>query len=599
MNIKYPRKRYGVGLFGTIITFSLLITCWTSATFAFTSISQRPLQSKIPTSKYQNVLFQQGIRKIACCDNQFQNRNSVGSIRCGVASSSTELSSNASSSSSPKNTEPRNRNDANMNIKNKNNENNKRRRKNNKNKQKRTKSQPEIDRERLRQYRQAQYELLRKQSSLQSGDAKNSTPTIWVFEALFPEPVWDNEAIYRDLYEVTEMNEKQRQKSVARGRNADDVEPFILIGSNYTESYRKPTTSSRLPYEPRRPMNVTEILGNATNTTKTIVDQTLTRMVEDRVYGFRRPNSGDYYYEVSSMSEGAVRFTRDGTRLGNPLKLNSDRLTYHAKKELAKGHLEEARELYEEAVRIDPRDGRGYLGLSRISTKRRDFTSAKKYLKLGIANSYDPETNGSNAFLLQALGCLEERIGHLSEAEKLYIQAAKERPYHAAAWVALAQLRTRKLRKGAHAGRVCYQSAERELIIAGKPPSSHVYTAWASLEYRKAGDFRRAKELFEKAVQCDPKCSAAYLQYGVMEADREHWDEAKACFEKVLKFDQNNSRVLQAYAIMESKRPGGDSRDVIDLFERALQANPRDAGVLQAYALFVVDLGDINAGREL
>ena len=281
------------------------------------------------------------------------------------------------------------------------------------------------------------------------------------------------------------------------------------------------------------------------------------------------------------------------------MKVNCDRLTYHAKKALSKGHYEEARDLYEDVISIDPRDGRGYLDLSRTYTRRSDYKNAKRYLKLGIANSLDPETGGRNAHLLQALGYLEERAGHLSEPEQLYIQAVKERPYHAAAWVALAQLRTRKLRKGAHSGRVRYQSAERELRMAGKRPSSYVYTAWASLEYRKAGNFRRARELFEKAIECDPKCSATYLQLGVMEANRENWEDAKHCFETVLRFDQRNSIVLQAYAIMESKRPGGDSRNVIDLFERALRAKPKDAGVLQAYALFVVNLGDIDAGREL
>jgi Tfp pilus assembly protein PilF len=119
------------------------------------------------------------------------------------------------------------------------------------------------------------------------------------------------------------------------------------------------------------------------------------------------------------------------------------------------------------------------------------------------------------------------------------------------------------------------------------------------MEYKKAGDVRRARELFHAALEVDPKCSPALLQLGVMEADKENWDEAEKCFERVLKNDQRNSRVLQAYAIMESKRPEGDNRKAIDLFERALKANPRDAGVLQAYALFVAKLGDVDAARDL
>lgn len=333
------------------------------------------------------------------------------------------------------------------------------------------------------------------------------------------------------------------------------------------------------------------------------VDFQMTQRVEGAVYGIRPAAGSDFLYDTSLMGDGAVQF-RDGVRLGNALRINADRLTYLAKKEMARNRLEEAQELYEQALSIDPRDGRAYLGLSRIAEKRRDFKLARQCLRSGIANSVSLSPDGQpdfagNPFLLQALGCLEENAGHLSEAEALYISAVRSRPSHAAAWVALAQLRTRKLRQNAAAGRICFQTAERELKRANMPPSAHVYTAWAALEYKKAGDVRRARELFQMALEVDPKCSAAFLQLGVMEADKENWDAAAKCFESVLKYDKRNSRVLQAYAIMESRRPDGSSRKAIDLFERALQAKPRDAIVLQAYALFVVKLGDIDAAKSL
>ena len=336
------------------------------------------------------------------------------------------------------------------------------------------------------------------------------------------------------------------------------------------------------------------------NNTSGKVDVTLTRMVEDRIFGYR---SGTNLYETSLIGDGAIQF-REGIRLGNPLRVNADRLNYHAKKELRSNRLEEAQELYEQAIQIDPRDGRAYIGLSRCAQRRRDFKLAKEYLRIGIAQSvscgYDSTPDvGANPFLLQTLGCLEEKMGHLSEAESLYISAVRSRPSHAASWVALAQIRTRKFRQGAAAGRVCFQAAERELEKVGMPPSSYVYTAWASLEYKKCGDVRRARKLFKAALMVDKKCSAAWLQLGMLEADLEHWDQAELCFETVLKFDQRNSRVIQAYAIMESKRPYSNSRKVIDLFERALKANSRDAGVLQPYGLYVAKLGDIDSARDL
>jgi tetratricopeptide (TPR) repeat protein len=346
------------------------------------------------------------------------------------------------------------------------------------------------------------------------------------------------------------------------------------------------------------------ITGRATTTMASAVDRDMTRMVEDRMYGYRRDRRGGLFHDSSLMGDGAVQF-RNGVRLGNPLKLNADRLNYLAKKELQHGRVEEAVELLELAVQIDSRDGRAYLGLSRCAQRRGDFQLAREYLKAGIANSYETvgteaePVRGTNPYLTQALGCLEEQAGQLALAEELYLKSIKSRPSHAASWVSLAQLRTQKLGLSVSTGRSCYQNAERELKKAGQPPSAYVYTAWAAMEYHKAGDLRRARELFKAALAVDPKCSAAWLQLGVMEANKENWMEAQGCFEAVLKFDQRNSRVLQAYALMETKRPDGSSRKAIDLFERALTANPRDAGVYQAYALYVAELGDINAARDL
>lgn len=340
-----------------------------------------------------------------------------------------------------------------------------------------------------------------------------------------------------------------------------------------------------------------------TTTTTGRVDPLLTQMVEDRVYGYRRLPSGDLQYETSLLSDGAAVQFREGVRLGNPLPVNADVLTYLAKKELQHGRVEESAELYEKAVTTDPADGRAYLGLSKCAERRRDFDLARKWLLQGVARSVSMNgpypDRGANPFLLQALGCLEEKLGHLAQAEALYKEAAKSRPCHAAAWVSLAVLRTRKLGCPVSAGRVCFQSAERELQVAGKPASAYVYTSWANLEYHKAGDKARARELFQKALNIDPRCSAAWLQLGVLEAACSNWEQAETCFETVLKFDQRNSRVLQAYALMEAKRPAGDSRKAIGLFERALQANPRDAGVLQPYALYVADLGDLDSARNL
>lgn len=486
----------------------------------------------------------------------------------------------------------------------------------------------------LRQKRQAEYNQMRANAS--------GHPSIWSFESLFPDPVLDEVSIEKDLYGVSKREKSNLQKTIPQKANVTrgigKVRTISRPGMMRIPT-RIPEFGTQVPYSPpieQQPLDKVEepldivrnhesnlptseglelqlttlnepidllVNSTATSSTPKRVDFQMTRMVQDKIYGYRRTQGGDFLYETSLMGDGAVQF-RDGVRLGNALKVNSDRLTYLAKKEMAHGRIEEAQELYEQAFRIDPRDGRAYLGLSKCAERRRDFNLARQFLRSGISNSVSTDNNGTpdrgaNPFLLQALGCLEEKMGHLSEAEALYIAAARSRPSHAAAWVSLGQLRTRKLRQGAAAGRACYQSADRELKKAGLPPSSHVYTAWAALEHKKGGDIRRARELFQAALNVDPKCSAAWLQLGVMMADKEEWEKATKCFEAVLKFDKRNSRVLQCYAIMETKRPDGISRKAIELFERALKANSRDAGVLQAYALYVADLGDVDAARNL
>ena len=479
--------------------------------------------------------------------------------------------------------------------------------------------------------REARYQEVREKAANEEG---RGAPSVWSFESLFPDTVWDDEAVYPDL-NTKKQKEDNNVLSKTKGLEGDVGDNSNNDGVSSPEAASPVTlknggtsTSDEIPGSvvSKQIKKVQEVGNNAKlkidnpslspkvgkqSTSAPVeskqVDKVMTRMVEDKVYGFRRSPAGDFEYDTSLMGEGAVQF-RDGRRLGNALKVNADRMNYHAKREFRHGRLEEARELYEQAIEIDPRDGRAYLGLSRIAQRRRDFVYAKKCLRTGISNSFSRQErtdgaivgdNGANPFLLQALGCLEERVGNLAEAEALFVEAAKSRPSHAAAWVSLAQLRTRKFRQGARAGRVCYQTAELELQRAGLRPSSYVYTAWAAMEYQKASDVRRARELFEKALKADPKCSAAWLQLGVMEADKENWERAQECFESALKNDQRNARVLQAYAIMETKRPDGSSRTAIELFERALKANPRDAGVLQAYALFVAKLGDIDTARDL
>lgn len=450
--------------------------------------------------------------------------------------------------------------------------------------------------------RQAAYEQL-----------KNKAPTsplinIWSFDSLFPEPQYDELSIQRDLYDgrarsaslnlpsSTPPPQSSTPPLFAPWKTASDSVLRLLKrhNNNKPSSSTTATTATTTLDHPQ----------NSTTTTATAkIDSELTRLVEDRVYGYRRTKSGNIQYATSLISpDGAIPY-RNGVRLSNALKINADRFIYFAKQELVKGKIDEAIEFYERAMDVDPRDGRAYLGLSHCAQRRKDWDGAKKWLTLGIQNSvsYDDVTDTpdkhANPFLLQALGVLEERTGNWPRAESLYEEAIASRPSHAAAWVALALLRVQKLGQNIEQGRRLLATAEREIDRAGKKQSSHVYTAWASLE-AEFGDPKAARNLFRKAIAIDPQCSAAWLQLGVLETQAfANYDDAAEYFETILKFDARNARVLQAYGILEAKR--GNSRAAIGWFERALTTHPRDAAIYQAYAIYVAELGDVESARNL
>ena len=285
------------------------------------------------------------------------------------------------------------------------------RRKRKKYERKRPKTKSEVEYDRLRRSRQAEYEEVMKNNKRDG--------TLWIFETLFPEPVLDEDTIQRDLFEVSERDRRTKTGGAAGSEGAGKVGEKVAgiekgsslgLAGTIRDALKEPVEVQIPNANPGTvnagtngifgppildTANTTELSSSSSSSSSSStssnstakINRPLTRMVEDRLYGFRRAESGEFEYSTSLISDDrAVQF-RDGVRLSNPLRVNSDRLTYFAKKELSRGRLEESQELYEEALSIDPRDGRAYLGLSRIAQRRRDFQRARECLVAGIENS--------------------------------------------------------------------------------------------------------------------------------------------------------------------------------------------------------------------
>ncbi|CAM9337480.1 unnamed protein product, partial [Phaeothamnion confervicola] len=281
-----------------------------------------------------------------------------------------------------------------------------------------------------------------------------------------------------------------------------------------------------------------------------------------------------------------------GARAARPLRINVDLLSYQqARQAVQRGEVAEGVALYKRCVELDPRDGRGWLGLAQHEARRRDYAKARALYETGLRNSPD------NPYLLQAsagglgdaYGVMEERLGNQRRAQELYVLATKVDPTHAASWVALGLLRQR--RRSPDEARRCFARATE-----ADPGSYYAWLAWGVLE-RSLGDTAAARERFRRSARANPRNAAVYQAWGVMEADLGEYAAAEALFRRGFQESGRNTYVLQAWAVMEARR--GQSQRAIELFEQAIALRPNDGAAYQAYALLVKGLGDVEGARKL
>mmetsp|Transcript_9723 Transcript_9723/g.13650 ORF Transcript_9723/g.13650 Transcript_9723/m.13650 type:complete len:569 (-) Transcript_9723:13-1719(-) len=265
-----------------------------------------------------------------------------------------------------------------------------------------------------------------------------------------------------------------------------------------------------------------------------------------------------------------------------PLPINVDLLSYMAKEAMRKRNSSEAVRLYRRCVELDPRDGRGWMGLARFEMKQGNYQKARSIFELGLKNS------PNNPYLLQACGVMEEKLGLYKRALELYVKATRVDPGHAASWVALAMLYKRRNR---------ISEAKRCLQAATKADSSNYYAwqAWGVLE-NSLGNFDEAREKFKLSSKANPRNSALYQAWGVMEAKLGNHDIAKELFQRGIREHPSSCYTLQAWAVMEAKL--GNTYLATQLFQKALKLNPKDAAVYQAYGLLQRRMGYITKARN-
>jgi hypothetical protein len=162
----------------------------------------------------------------------------------------------------------------------------------------------------LRDLRQAKFDQL----------VKSGRPSVWSLDSLFPEPVWDEATIHRDLYEVRERDDPQQRKSAAitplspQTKTSSFASSLLSSMSNTKNGVGVPNGSvnnggkaslMRIWRADSRSVNgrktvvspssasteasaLQDSRSNTTNATQVRVDRDLSRLVRDRLFGYRR-----------------------------------------------------------------------------------------------------------------------------------------------------------------------------------------------------------------------------------------------------------------------------------------------------------------------
>ena len=163
------------------------------------------------------------------------------------------------------------------------------------------------------------------------------------------------------------------------------------------------------------------------------------------------------------------------------------------KKYFLEKNYEKAKEAYEKAIELDPKDARAYNNLANVYYEEKDYEKAKEAYEKAI--ELDPNFAGA----YNNLGILYYKEKDYEKAKEAYEKAIELDPNFAIAYFNLANV------------------------------------------YDEEKDYEKAKEAYEKAIELDPKYAKAYNNLGILYYEEKDYEKAKEAYEKAIELDPNNA----------------------------------------------------------
>ena len=250
----------------------------------------------------------------------------------------------------------------------------------------------------------------------------------------------------------------------------------------------------------------------------------------------------------------------------------------------------ESEELFRQVIRINPRNGRAYVGLAKTLERMKQIDLAKRVLEDGCA-----ATKGENGHIWQVWACLEAKQGDVRKARQYFDAAITAddtliSAYHS--WAMLEQ-RQRNYAKAKQLLVKALARAEQE-----EKPQSHVYVALARLAER-GKDFEAARAWYQRGVSSGNfrDCGPALTSWAILEAKQGNIQVSRDLFRKSLK----GAKARYAWLSLGTwEQRWGNISEAREILKEANELFPADGAIAQAYAqAFTKSSEDVDSDMDL
>ncbi|KAH7858422.1 hypothetical protein Vadar_023705 [Vaccinium darrowii] len=267
-----------------------------------------------------------------------------------------------------------------------------------------------------------------------------------------------------------------------------------------------------------------------------------------------------------------------------PLLVNLDLALYRVKVLTRNFQFDEALSILQKCILYWPEDGRSYVALGKILTKQSKIAEARAGYEKGCQ-----ATQGENPYIWQSWAVLENKVGNIRRARKLFDAATVADRKHISAWHGWAVL---ELKEG---------NIKKARDLLGKAikycgGNEYVYQTLAMLEVR-ASRYEQARNLFRQATRCNPKSCPSWLAWAQLEMQQQNNSAARQLFEKAVQSSPKNRFAWHGWGTFEANR--GNIEFGRKLLKIGHAVNPRDPVLLQSLALLEYNYSTPDLARVL